>query len=76
MEGGPSGPPSAGSKDPASSFLCPQPPCSMRNHPGYNSAHTVSTPSPLRFKIADDPAEFEQIFELAYDTFVEEIPQH
>jgi aspartate aminotransferase-like enzyme len=30
----------------------------------------------LRFKIADDPAEFEQIFQLAYDTFVEEIPQH
>jgi aspartate aminotransferase-like enzyme/predicted N-acetyltransferase YhbS len=30
----------------------------------------------LRFKIADDPAEFEQIFQLGYDTFVEEIPQH
>jgi aspartate aminotransferase-like enzyme/GNAT superfamily N-acetyltransferase len=48
----------------------------MRNLPGYNSGHTVSTPSPLRFKIADDPAEFEQIFQLGYDTFVEEIPQH
>ena len=48
----------------------------MRKVPGYNSAHTVSSPSTLRFKIADDPAEFEQIFQLAYDTFVEEIPQH
>jgi aspartate aminotransferase-like enzyme/predicted N-acetyltransferase YhbS len=48
----------------------------MRDLPGYNSAHIVSSPSTLRFKIADDPAEFEQIFQLAYDTFVEEIPQH
>lgn len=30
----------------------------------------------VRFKIATEPAEFEQVFELAYDTFVEEIPQH
>ena len=48
----------------------------MRKVPGYNSASTVSSPSSLHFKIADDPAEFEQIFQLAYDTFVEEIPQH
>ena len=48
----------------------------MRKVPGYNSASTVPSPSHIRFKIADAPAEFEQIFELAYDTFVEEIPQH
>ena len=31
---------------------------------------------PVRFKIANELWEFEQIFELAYETFVEEIPQH
>jgi aspartate aminotransferase-like enzyme len=36
----------------------------------------VTTTGPLRFKIADEAAEFEQIFRLGYDTFVEEIPQH
>jgi predicted N-acetyltransferase YhbS len=30
----------------------------------------------MRFKVADAPAEFEQIFRLGYETFVEEIPQH
>ncbi len=30
----------------------------------------------MRFKVADDQAEFEQIFRLGYETFVEEIPQH
>src|SRR5262245_25673742 len=30
----------------------------------------------LRFKVAEDPAEYEQIFRLGYETFVEEIPQH
>lgn len=30
----------------------------------------------LRFKLADDPAEFEAIHRLNYRTFVEEIPQH
>lgn len=30
----------------------------------------------VRFKVAEDPGEFEQIFRLAYETFVEEIPQH
>lgn len=30
----------------------------------------------LRFKLADDPAEFEAIHRLNYLTFVEEIPQH
>ncbi len=33
-------------------------------------------PRPLTFKIATDPSEFEQIFRLGYETFVEEIPQH
>src|SRR5262245_60791883 len=33
-------------------------------------------PPSVRFKIAAEAAEFEQIFRLAYDTFVEEIPQH
>ncbi len=36
----------------------------------------MTSPGPLRFKIADEAAEFEQIFRLGYDTFVEEIPQH
>ncbi|HEX2724150.1 MAG TPA: GNAT family N-acyltransferase, partial [Gemmatimonadaceae bacterium] len=31
---------------------------------------------PLRFKIASEPGEFEQIRRLNYRTFVEEIPQH
>lgn len=31
---------------------------------------------PVEFRIASEPSEFEQIFRLAYDTFVEEIPQH
>ncbi len=31
---------------------------------------------PLRFKIATEPEEFEQIHRLNYRTFVEEIPQH
>jgi aspartate aminotransferase-like enzyme/GNAT superfamily N-acetyltransferase len=30
----------------------------------------------LQFKLADDPAEFEAIHRLNYQTFVEEIPQH
>ena len=30
----------------------------------------------LRFKVASEPSEFEQIHELNYKTFVEEIPQH
>jgi aspartate aminotransferase-like enzyme len=30
----------------------------------------------VRFKVADEPHEFEQIFRLGYETFVEEIPQH
>jgi GNAT superfamily N-acetyltransferase len=33
-------------------------------------------PERLRFKVADDSCEFEQIFRLGYETFVEEIPQH
>lgn len=33
-------------------------------------------PDRLRFKIAADAGEFEQIFRLAYQTFVDEIPQH
>jgi len=36
----------------------------------------MSTESSLRFKIASEEAEFEQIFRLNYQTFVEEIPQH
>jgi predicted N-acetyltransferase YhbS len=28
------------------------------------------------FKIANEPSEFEQIYQLNYETFVEEIPQH
>jgi aspartate aminotransferase-like enzyme len=30
----------------------------------------------LRFKVADEASEIEQIFRLGYETFVEEIPQH
>lgn len=30
----------------------------------------------MRFKVAAELSEFEQIFRLAYETFVEEIPQH
>src|SRR5262245_14336667 len=33
-------------------------------------------PERLRFKVADDASEFEQVFRLGYETFVEEIPQH
>jgi aspartate aminotransferase-like enzyme len=33
-------------------------------------------PERLRFKVADDVSEFEQVFRLGYETFVEEIPQH
>jgi aspartate aminotransferase-like enzyme len=36
----------------------------------------VTTLQPVRFKIAADASEFEQVFKLGYDTFVEEIPQH
>jgi aspartate aminotransferase-like enzyme/predicted N-acetyltransferase YhbS len=36
----------------------------------------VSARSPVWFKAAQDPAEFEQIAGLLYRTFVEEIPQH
>lgn len=32
--------------------------------------------SPVDFKVADHPAEFEQVSRLLYQTFVEEIPQH
>ena len=41
----------------------------------YNSP-TVHGRTPVRFKIADDPFEFDQIAGLLYRTFVEEIPQH
>ena len=34
------------------------------------------TSGPVRFKVAHRPQEFEQIFQLGYETFVEEIPQH
>jgi hypothetical protein len=36
----------------------------------------MNSNSPLNFKIADAPAEFEQIHRLNYQTFAEEIPQH
>ena len=36
----------------------------------------MSYSGPVRFKVATDPQEFEQIFQLGYETFVEEIPQH
>ncbi len=36
----------------------------------------MSTETSLRFKIAAEEDEFEQIFRLNYQTFVEEIPQH
>ena len=36
----------------------------------------MASPLPVRFKIAAEASEFEQVFRLAYDTFVEEIPQH
>jgi aspartate aminotransferase-like enzyme/predicted N-acetyltransferase YhbS len=36
----------------------------------------VSYSGPVGFKIASDLWEFEQVFQLAYETFVEEIPQH
>ena len=41
----------------------------------YNP-RSVFAPAPVRFKVADDPSEIEQVFRLAYETFVEEIPQH
>src|SRR5689334_12336724 len=37
---------------------------------------TVHGRTPVRFKIADNPSEFDQIAGLLYRTFVEEIPQH
>ncbi|WLD94315.1 aminotransferase class V-fold PLP-dependent enzyme [Alkalihalobacillus sp. AL-G] len=36
----------------------------------------MNVTSPLIFKIATDPKEFEQIHQLNYQTFVDEIPQH
>jgi len=36
----------------------------------------VSARSPVWFKTAEDPTEFEQVSRLLYRTFVEEIPQH
>jgi GNAT superfamily N-acetyltransferase len=36
----------------------------------------MSTGAAYRYKVADAPEEFEQIFRLNYETFVEEIPQH
>jgi len=36
----------------------------------------VTYSDPVRFKVATDPREFEQVFRLGYETFVEEIPQH
>jgi aspartate aminotransferase-like enzyme len=33
-------------------------------------------PRQVLYKVATESSEFEQIFQLAYDTFVEEIPQH
>jgi predicted acetyltransferase len=37
---------------------------------------TIRTRQPFVFKLADKDWEFEQIYRLNYDTFVEEIPQH
>jgi len=37
---------------------------------------TVHDRAPVRFKIATDPSEFDQMAGLLYRTFVEEIPQH
>jgi aspartate aminotransferase-like enzyme/predicted N-acetyltransferase YhbS len=36
----------------------------------------VASRSAVRFKVAGEATEFDQIFELGYQTFVEEIPQH
>lgn len=36
----------------------------------------MTSPPPLRFKIASEPHEIDQIRRLSYRTFVEEIPQH
>ena len=36
----------------------------------------MSGRSPVRFQVAEHPSEFEQVFRLLYQTFVEEIPQH
>ena len=36
----------------------------------------MSSARPVHFKVAADASEYEQILQLAYDTFVEEIPQH
>src|SRR5262245_55831117 len=44
--------------------------------PGYNPAFIVSSAGPVQFRVATGASEYEQIFELGYDTFVEEIPQH
>src|SRR5262249_29903033 len=39
-------------------------------------ARIVAVSQQVRFKVAAEAAEFEQVFRLAYETFVEEIPQH
>ena len=36
----------------------------------------MSTAGPVQFRVATGASEYEQIFQLGYDTFVEEIPQH
>jgi aspartate aminotransferase-like enzyme len=47
-----------------------------QTHAQTGSDGEMRPDSRLEFKIASEESEFEQIFRLDYDTFVEEIPQH
>ncbi len=51
--------------------LCPLPLSGVYNPPTVHHGR-----APVRFKIADNLSEFDQIADLLYRTFVEEIPQH
>ncbi|HXT71270.1 MAG TPA: GNAT family N-acetyltransferase [Vicinamibacterales bacterium] len=48
----------------------------MRGNVQVYNPPTVQGRATVRFKIADNPSEFDQIAGLLYRTFVEEIPQH
>lgn len=47
----------------------------LAGRPSHIIARIVSAQQ-VRFKVAGEAEEFEQVFRLAYETFVEEIPQH
>jgi aspartate aminotransferase-like enzyme len=49
---------------------------SFPNGQSYNPQAVSAPLSSVTFRIAEDASELEQVFQLGYETFVEEIPQH